>query len=187
MQKSRKNLISLLIIFAIFSTPAYSEENQEGQSAVVAQQAILSYKAGDYENTIKYFKMLGLDYLKMDDYILLANSYESLGNVQAAEKVLETLILKFPTDYQGYYNLGRLYYADGNFDKAILYFKKSLGQNPKYGPTYYNIGNSYYCLKKYKKAISYYKKTLKIMPEAKEAQENINLSLKMYKNSKFFF
>ncbi len=56
------------------------------------------------------------------------------------------------------FNLSQLYFAQGNFKKAIYYIDKAQKMEPLY-PDYYLIkGNYYFQLENFKDALSYYKK-----------------------------
>lgn len=58
------------------------------------------------------------------------------------------------------YQLGILYYDQGDTDKAISYFKKAIANDPQNWQACYNLGAIYYSQGKVDEAISYYQKAL---------------------------
>jgi len=98
-----------------------------------------------------------------------------LGNAikeykQLVEKHSENLDLK--------YNLGNLQYLNGDLDKAIDYYKQSIGKGNSIDDanTFYNLGNSEFQKKNYENSIEYYKKALKLNPQDDDVKYNLELT-----------
>ncbi len=70
-----------------------------------------------------------------------------------------------------YNNIGNVHFVQGNYEKAIMYYQKSLiiseelGLKKYMGMSYINIGGIYKDHGNYEKAIMYYQKSLKIFEE----------------------
>ncbi|TSA56969.1 tetratricopeptide repeat protein [bacterium] len=61
------------------------------------------------------------------------------------------------------YYLGRLYFQEQDYRKAIETYKEGLIINPQSGIILYEIGLAYIKLKKYKKALDYWERLSKIV------------------------
>jgi len=70
----------------------------------------------------------------------------------------------FPTNEKAkkYYKKGIKNYREGDFRKAIGYFKKTLNKESDFVPAYYQLASIFYKRKDYKKSEEYYKKSIKI-------------------------
>lgn len=73
------------------------------------------------------------------------------------------------------YSLGCKYYAEGNYTRALKYFKKTISLNPKSAPALNNLGNIYKNTHDYTKALKYYLKALEYMPTSAIILTNIGL------------
>jgi tetratricopeptide (TPR) repeat protein len=62
------------------------------------------------------------------------------------------------------YYLGRLYFENKGYKKAIKIYKQGLKINPKSVILLYEIGLAYLKLRNHKKALRYWRKLLKIAP-----------------------
>ena len=61
------------------------------------------------------------------------------------------------------YYLGRLYFQEQNYRKAIETYKEGLIINPRSGILLYEIGLAYSKLKNYEKALKYWKRVSEIV------------------------
>jgi tetratricopeptide (TPR) repeat protein len=69
------------------------------------------------------------------------------------------------------YYLGRLYFQNKEYKKAIKVYKEGLKINPRAIILLYEIGLAYSKLKNHNKALRYWKKLLKIAPYSSLADE----------------
>ncbi len=60
----------------------------------------------------------------------IAVSYIKLGRLDDAEKILNTLLKQYPSDYSVIINMGTLYELQGKNEKALEYIKKAVTINP---------------------------------------------------------
>lgn len=65
--------------------------------------------------------------LSVDELLYAANLTNDKARKQA---IYEAAIAQYPSDYRAYNNLGNLYYAAGDYDKANTYFNKAKSINP---------------------------------------------------------
>jgi len=82
--------------------------------------------------------------------------------IDLAEKELKEAIKLEPTLDDGFYNLGIIYYCRGNFDEAIIMFKKAIENNRNIPFYYYYLGQVYHNKTDYDSAIKEYEKALAI-------------------------
>lgn len=76
---------------------------------------------------------------------------------------------------QEYFEEGKTYYKQGNYSKAIKFYKKTIKFNSYYLGAYEQIGSIYSDQKKYSKAIKYYKKLIEINPYHVNAYKQMGL------------
>ncbi|MCP3872396.1 MAG: tetratricopeptide repeat protein [Desulfobacteraceae bacterium] len=62
--------------------------------------------------------------------------------------------------------MGRIYFEEGKFDKALANFKKAVELNPNFLPGYTNQGATYYLLEKYTKSIEAFNHAIGLNPSA---------------------
>lgn len=63
------------------------------------------------------------------------------------------------------------YFANGDYENAIKYFKKALAKEPDYYQAIVHLGDSYYAQKKYDKAAEYFKTAAEKWPNLLEAHK----------------
>lgn len=69
------------------------------------------------------------------------------------------------------YYLGRLYFQNKDYEKAIKAYERGLIINPKSIILLYEIGSVYLILKNHKKVVKYWRKLLKMYPYSLLASE----------------
>jgi len=82
---------------------------------------------------------------------------------------------KLASTPEHYNNLGKLYYAKGNLDKAIINLREALAMNPSFVEAHCNLGNVYFEKGMVKESIDEYKNALKINPDYALAHYNLGL------------
>jgi len=75
------------------------------------------------------------------------------------------VIAKAPNNARAYNNLGVVFKKQGEFDKAIKQFEKSLKANRRYTDSYFNLGDVQYRLGNYENAVAYLKIALAGKPD----------------------
>ncbi len=71
---------------------------------------------------------------------MLAVSEQHMGNLTAAAKILDRLVGKYPDTWQHWNNLGNIYRAQGNVERALPAYRKALALQPKHARLHANIG-----------------------------------------------
>ena len=125
-----------------------------------------------YELALKYF-FKGIEiYKKLSiNHPGIKDSYFDIGDIylcylkkyKKAIKSYKKAISILPVreyEHQLYSNIGSAYIDLDEFNKALLYFKKSLRINPDYYAAYNGLGLIYYKKNKYNEAEKFYKKAI---------------------------
>ena len=68
-----------------------------------------------------------------------------------------------------YMDIGKAYYAKGDFARAIENFQKAAGLNPKSAQVHLSLGHAYYGSQMFEQALEEYKKTKELSPDTAEA------------------
>lgn len=92
--------------------------------------------------------------------------------------------LYFKVWFVGANNLGRKYYVDGDYHKAINEFENVVTKNPKSEGTFFNLGLAYEKINNFPKAIEAYEKAINLNPKRPELFFNIGIALKNNNNKK---
>lgn len=121
------------LIFLIIFYIGFQCFSLNGQYTVDAQKAISLYRKGEeallknkYKTAIQYFKLA----LKLQPDLVAAErgmglSYEGLNNWYEARQIYASIIEKAPQFSRLlYYQIGELYYKEGNYRRAISYFEQ---------------------------------------------------------------
>jgi|GEM_PF-3538383 len=98
----------------------------------------------------------------------------NLDKLSEAEEIYKKSLLLSPS-YKTYFNMGNLEAKKNNFNKAVIYWIKSIKANPYYAITYFNVGKIYTDMNgDFKNGIKYYKKALELDPHLREGYTNIS-------------
>lgn len=110
-------------------------------------QATLYSGAGRDQEAIEAIKKAvnqGPHLVLTQDYVSASTSFERLGNMRAAEKMLEMAVEYHPDDGFAHYNLGRFYLERGWYDKALESLNKAVFIMPYIHQPYIALGALYY-------------------------------------------
>ncbi len=83
--------------------------------------------------------------------------------------------LYFAFWYIGINNLGRKYYINGEYEKAIEAFKKEINDKPSSAEAYYNLGLAYGKIGQHEKEIDCYEESIKHNPNKPEIHFNLGI------------
>ena len=162
----------------IQATKAPSAPAIKTDSKAASDEGIKKYQAGDYDKAIEDFdKALALD---ADNYQALSNKGVTLamrgnatGSKQDVEQgiaLIEQALQLAPKDMASFYNMALAYKIDGQYDKAITYFKNVIAADPGNTWSYYGIATIYGDLGKADQALPYLKQAIDLGGESvKEA------------------
>jgi Ca-activated chloride channel family protein len=108
--------------------------------------------------------------------------YEDKKYPEAVKKYTEAQ-LEAPDSPQLHYNLGNVFYRQGDVEKAREEYRRALAAadaslNPR---TLYNLGNTFLSQQQYKEAVEAYQRTLKLAPKDMDAKRNLELALRQMK------
>lgn len=181
------------------------EANSVSRTGIFLLAIFLSFCAAcattDKSNKAEAYYKLGIAYLNdnkvQQAFVEFHKSYEldphnkevlnaigivyllHLDEPNKAIQYFEGAVKEDPLYSEAFNNLGYAYEKTGNFEKAILNYKKALS-NPLY-PTaekaYVNMGNSYYALGNFEAAIQSFKEAIKRAPSLSLAYWRMALCL----------
>jgi len=81
-----------------------------------------------------------------------------------------------PATAEEFFNRGKTYYDEDDYDKAIADYTQAIRLDPDYSRPYANRGNAYACKKDYDRAIADYNKAIDILPTYIYAYNNLGLA-----------
>ncbi len=110
------------------------------------------------------------------------------NDLQEAKQIFESLLTDDPQDIQALYNLGKVSYAQQDFEKAEAYFNTVVelpeSNDEQKKQAYFNCGNAQVKSKKLEEALKSYKNVLTIDPDHQEAQEMVRQIEKLLEQQK---
>ena len=178
----------------IQATKAPSAPAIKTDSKAASDEGIKKYQAGDYDKALLDFdKALSLD---ADNYQALSNKGVTLamrGNATANKKhveqgiaLIEQALQLAPKDVASLYNMALACKIDGQYDKAITYFKNVIAADPGNTWSYYGIATIYGDLGKADQALPYLKQAIDLGGESvKEAARTQSHFDKIRDNKQF--
>jgi Tfp pilus assembly protein PilF len=89
------------------------------------------------------------------------------------ETMWRDVILKDSKSIRGYNNLGIYYEQQGELDKAIRFYSKTVSLAPMFPNPYINLGNVYHKKKDYRKGSEYMLRAIKLDPRSALAHYNL--------------
>jgi len=106
-----------------------------------------------------------------------ANDLLNKGDLTGAEKILRSLIKRYPEDAFGHFQLGNVLRRQKQHEDAIKSYQEALRLKPKYALAYNAIGVVYAMQDRWDDAIAEYRKALEINPNYAEAMTNLGQAL----------
>jgi Ca-activated chloride channel homolog len=106
------------------------------------------------------------------------NLYQNQQFNQASEKFYEAHQEK-PNDPKISYNLGNSRYKQGNYEKALQSYSRSMEQESNLSinqKSLYNMGNAFFRMNKFEDSIKAYKKALELNPKDMDAKFNLEFA-----------
>jgi protein O-GlcNAc transferase len=135
-----------------------------------------------FEEAIKNFKIsINLNSKFVDSHISLADCFFKLGKKNSAFQHYKDAQSINENYYRLWNSLGLFYKGNGEVDKSIECFKKSIALNSKSFQSYYNIANAFSIKKEYSKSVYYYDQAIKINNNYHDA-----IAQKIYRHSLLF-
>ncbi len=141
--------------------------------------AILYLYKKDNENALKVVDEILAKNPNSVDALIMAATIKKTQNKDADVKNLyERVLTNDPTRKSVYPILGKMYFAEGNMDKAFHIYKQMIERFPDDYVGYYYIGEIYAVQGKYDKAEAAFLKTLTFVPSLVESRLEL---VKLYK------
>lgn len=97
------------------------------------------------------------------------------GKHDAAENTLRPFSKDEKITYYGWYNLGVVYQRQGNIDRAIIAYQKSIEAKPRCEKAWNNLGVLLLEKKEFEKAENAFQKAMEIKPELSDSMYNLGL------------
>ena len=114
-------------------------------------------------------KLTIIDALKRAAYFL------DRKDLKKAKKIYEIILLSQPNNLDANNNIGLIFYKLGNFEEAIIFFKKAISIDPNFYEAHSNLGAVYKIQKKYDEAKEIYNKIIIINPNYAQAYNNLGV------------
>jgi len=109
-------------------------------------------------------------------FVLLYFQNHQKNNLKVAENLYKEVLNVNPNHVNAHINLGVIFSAFREFQKAINSYQNAIQINPNHVDALNNLGNSLKELGEYKKAISSYQKAIEIQPDYANAHNNLGLA-----------
>ncbi|MEW5900704.1 MAG: tetratricopeptide repeat protein [Acidobacteriota bacterium] len=103
-----------------------------------------------------------------------AKSFREGRHDQAVES-FRRVIAKFPTNYEGYYNLGLALLKKGDTDEALAALEKAVEFNPKSVETYLALGEAFFARGESEKATESFSRALELEPSSPLTHYNLGI------------
>jgi len=148
--------------------------------------ANMSMKNKDYnEALISYSKLISYQPENKDLYVLLAEVYENINQIDSALNIMNRILVKDPKYAPALNMMGEIYGKHfNNIDKSIEYLLRAYTISPNDASLLQNIGVAYGIKKDYKKSIEFLNKVMAIKPDDPQTYLNLADSYQNINNKK---
>jgi len=141
------------------------------------QQLDRDIAASNKEQQIKKVKVI--DDIALNDY-QRALAYLDQGNLPQANKLLVSIIEKYPDLAAPLYNLGLISEEQNDQDSAEHYYSQAIDADSKYYLAFNNLGVIARSKGQFKEASEYYSKGLNIAPDSPDLHYNLAVLNEIY-------
>lgn len=134
------------------------------------------YNIGNYKQAILHMKKAEINIIDKKLYRNLGLYYSKINNYPESEKYFEEAIYIYPKYSSAYFNLGKLYYSNKKYEKAIETWQKISQYDTNFCElyiVYYYIGIAYQKKQMPDKALEYFLEALVLAPEGSSIIEEI--------------
>lgn len=97
-----------------------------------------------------------------DAHKVLAYDLNILGRKDLAEAELQKAIALDPKSVESYYELGRIYYDEGSYTKAVQALEEAAALNPSFVKVHHNLGLAYAAVSENEKAVREFEEGLRL-------------------------
>lgn len=147
---------------------------------IYAQNDVWKSSKALYEYSYALNKSNG-DVIDVTSVYDLAVLYEGEGRTEEAKRLYEEVInsgekkKRIPSMAKAYNNLGKIYFSEGNNERAISFFEKSIEVKPRNVSAYSNIGVTYASLGMRVRAAESFVKAMEIDPNFEGTLNNVRV------------
>ena len=122
---------------------------------------------------LKKSRMINKKLRKEFDNKILSSNIDIIKDDDLKDEIVKIKNGKSTKDVEKLFNMGNAYDDEGNYDKAIEYYQKTIELKPDNTEVYNNMGIAYNHKGSYDKAIEYYEKAIELNPDLSEAFNNM--------------
>ncbi len=161
----------------------YEKNKNIKYNIVFYPDLILERLVHQYPQKYSLFKALGGYYYEV--YLKYPNNQWIINDTEVLKKIKTNYLKAYKHnvyDYWSLFGIGYVYLLEGNNEKAISFFEKSIKSNPKYALTYYNLAYAFFNLKEYEKALKYSLKSYEMQYNPLYKAESARLLGTIYRN-----
>ena len=97
------------------------------------------------------------------------------GRLDEAIDRFKKVIDKYPSNYEGYYNLGLSYLKKGEIDPAVTALQKAAEINPQSVESFFALGEAYFAKGESEKALESFSRAIALNPDSPLAHYNLGL------------
>lgn len=141
-QTRREKALSVVSLLCFLSLGLVTEFHSQWSRTIInpAFRAALSSDAGTFEATDVFEVQSALDRYPDDRdlKLVLAILYKDLGEYELSASLYREMLNDNVTDLAGQTNLGNIYYAQRDWEGAILQYTNAISDHPNSALTYYN-------------------------------------------------
>ncbi len=94
-----------------------------------------------------------------------------------SQTLWQDTLRKNPRSFMAYNNLGNILHSQGDANRAISYFNKSIEIYPNHPEAYYNLGCAFISQGDFNRAISFFNQAIKVYPDYIKAYNNLAFTL----------
>ena len=125
-------------------------------------------EARDFKGAEKVFRQaLKLNAELTDVHNNLGVLYSEMGQKEKAFEEFTTVVRNpsYPTPEKALFNMGALYFRDGNYELAMMYYRRSVERNPKFAMGYRGLGDVHLALEELDMAFDNFEQALELAPD----------------------
>jgi len=171
--EARRTLAEIHLASSEYASAAFEFERiykLTGKPDILAEAANAYLKSDSYAQALKKYQLLvQKDSTSWTGLYYTALCYDRLGEPELEFKSWQRFSSAFPQDYRGVYQIGKYYFEQKQFTKAIDYLKTSIELQP-YDFAYLYLADAQFQVKNYEAALSSIDAFLRDNPDSKRGE-----------------
>jgi len=145
-----------------------------GNKEAVKGLGLVYFNKNEYEKAISEFEKIKENNVEILE--LLAESYSNIGQVNDAQKIIESLLKSGIRKQNYYYFLGRISEISGEKERANEFYGQAAYWEDGSSELYFMVGNKLLNAGLFDDAICAYNKSIRLTPQVKEPRMNLALT-----------